>query len=446
MGSWSTVELGQLATVHKEQIDPQALGDEFVHHYSIPSFDFIQRPALEPAAAIKSSKFTVPPDSVLVSKLNPRFPRVWCPNVSESVTSVASTEFVVLRPLSGVDRRFLAYLCQSPSFRSQLEGMVTGTSGSHQRVRARDLLSVEVTIPPIGEQRAIADLLGAFDDKIALNRRMNETLEAIARAIFKSWFVDFDPVRAKMSGREPTGMNAEVAALFPDSLVRSAIGEIPAGWAIGSMRDLLTLSRESILPRDFPNEVFDHYSIPAFDEGQRPARERGFMIRSIKFVVRGDAVLLSKLNPRFPRVWLPYPESDRPAIASTEFLVATPRAGYSREYVYSLFQSDQFMQRFSGLVTGTSGSHQRVKREDFLEMPVVLPNHRVVEAFSSGAAPLFRAIAANVRQSEILAACRDELLPNLLGGKLTVREGTSSGDITGLPAGLDGLPGTGEQG
>ncbi len=284
-----------------------------------------------------------------------------------------------------------------------------------------NLNRIQVPYPGAGTRAHIARVLGALDDKIELNRRMNETLEAIARAIFKSWFVDFDPVRAKMSGRKPAGMNTETAALFADSLEVSALGDVPAGWAIGSMRDLITLSRESIHPDDSPDEVFDHYSIPAFDEGQRPAREHGLMIRSSKFVVRSNVVLLSKLNPRFPRVWLPDLTSERRAIASTEFLVATPRAGYSREYVYSLFCSDQFMERFSGLVTGTSGSHQRVKPNDFLEMSVVVPHPRVVEAFSAATGALFRTIAANIHELETLATIRDTLLPRLISGEIRLR-------------------------
>lgn len=317
-----------------------------------------------------------------------------------------------VRDFKGNDPRFVSYFLRTIDFTQFTDkAAVPGVNRNH-------LHELSVRFPPAHEQRRIAEVLCSLDDKIELNRWMNETLEAIARAIFKSWFVDFHPVRAKMSGREPAGMDAETAALFPDSMERSTLGDVPAGWAVGSMRDLITLSRDSIHPGDSPDEVFDHYSIPAFDEGRRPAREQGSVIRSSKFVVRPDVVLVSKLNPRFPRVWLPYLVSDRRAVASTEFLVATSRAGYSRDYLYSLFCSEQFMERFSGLVTGTSGSHQRVKPSDFLEMLVVVPPPRTVGAFTVVSEPLFHRIAANIRESETLATIRDTLLPRLISGEL----------------------------
>ena len=122
-------------------------------------------------------------------------------------------------------------------FRTSLLARVTGTSGSHQRVPPRSALEIEVPLPPFSGQRAIAHVLGTLDDKIELNRRMNETLEAMARALFKSWFVDFDPVRARMEGRD-TGLPDHLAALFPDRLEDSEMGKIPEGWELTTLAEL----------------------------------------------------------------------------------------------------------------------------------------------------------------------------------------------------------------
>ena len=136
----------------------------------------------------------------------------------------------------GADPRFLFYklhsLCEH--FRSVAHGTVFDT------VIGSGLRSLQFAVPNITEQRAIGHILGALDDKIELNRRMNETLEAMARAIFKSWFVDFDPVRVKAEGRQPCGMDSDAAALFPDSFQDSPLGKIPKGWKVGRIGDFVT--------------------------------------------------------------------------------------------------------------------------------------------------------------------------------------------------------------
>ena len=110
---------------------------------------------------------------------------------------------------------------------------------------------MKLTLPPLAEQRAIAHILGTLDDKIELNRRMNETLEAMARALFKSWFVDFDPVRAKREGRQPAGMDKATAALFPDAFQDSPLGKIPKGWQVERIEELVTLSPHSSIQAIF---------------------------------------------------------------------------------------------------------------------------------------------------------------------------------------------------
>jgi type I restriction enzyme S subunit len=181
-------------------------------------------------------------------------------------------------------------------------------------------------IPPKNEQRAIAHILGTLDDKIELNRRMNETLEAMARTIFKSWFVDFDPVRAKAEGCDP-GLPQPLADLFPDRFVDSELGEIPAGWGVGRFGDVVEQLRDQENPLSSPDALFCHYSIPAFDEGQWPKAELGESIKSLKSRVPPGVILLSKLNPEIERVWLVDIHSGERAVCSThEELLLLPRA------------------------------------------------------------------------------------------------------------------------
>jgi type I restriction enzyme S subunit len=251
---------------------------------------------------------------------------------------------------------------------------------------------------------------------------MNETLEAMARTLFRSWFVDFDPVRAKIEGRKPQGMDADTAALFPDAFEDSALGLIPKGWLVESLSNIAEMSRDGLDPGDFPSEVFDHYSIPAFDEGKTPKREAGEEIKSNKFLVRPEAVLLSKLNPRIPRVWLPHKLGPHRSVCSTEFIVCLAKKPCTREYLYALTSSEEFMEACSALVTGTSGSHQRVKPGDLFRLDVICPKPELVACFTRLVRSLFSQVGENIQQSLTLSTLRGALLPELLSGELRVKD------------------------
>jgi type I restriction enzyme S subunit len=312
---------------------------------------------------------------------------------------------------------FLKCVFESPTFQHQFKR--DSEQSTRPFVSISNQQSLYLPIPPLEEQRAIAHTLGSLEDKIELNRQMNETLEAMARAIFKSWFVDFDPVRAKAEGRDP-GLPNHIADLFPDRFEDCELGEIPAGWKVGKVDEVATLSRDSINPGDFPDETFEHFSIPAFDEGKTPKREYGGAIKSNKFLIPSDAILLSKLNPRIPRLWLPIVKNSPSAICSTEFLVVVLRINIYREFIYGFLSSKTFADVFETLVTGTSGSHQRVKPEGLLSMNIIIPGKSVAQEFSKMVQPLLARIHHGRDESQTLAVFRDTLLPKLISGELRI--------------------------
>lgn len=319
---------------------------------------------------------------------------------------------------SEVEPLFLYYLLKATDFNE----VVSGTALPF--INGSDLAKMEVEVPPLAEQKAIAAVLGALDDKIELNRRMNATLEAMARALFQSWFVDFDPVRAKLDGRQPIGLDSATAALFSATFQDSEAGHIPKGWTVGNVGALSTLNRGAVNPGDFPTETFDHFSLPAFDNGRTPKVELGSAIMSNKFTVTPNSVLLSKLNPHIPRIWLPDLHASRRSVCSTEFMVACSKPGASREYLFSLFTSSSFASIYGTLVTGTTGSHQRIRPESVLEMKVVIPSPSLIRAFTDIAKPMFDRINRSTEQSRTLAILRDTLLPKLLSGELSVGDTT----------------------
>lgn len=317
---------------------------------------------------------------------------------------------------------FLRYYLVSPTMQGHMLSLA-GAGATRDALTKAMIGAFRIPAPTdLVEQQAITYILKAFDDKIELNRRMNETLEAMARAIFTSWFVDFDPVRAKAAGHAPRGLSPELAALFPDRFQDSELGKIPKGWRVGDVADLVRILRDSILPADFTDEVFDHYSIPAFDAGRRPALDVGASIKSQKFAVVADCVLVSKLNPATPRVWLPDLKSNRRPVASTEFLVCCPvgDSGCGRLFFYCLSCDRSFSEYLTSHASGTSNSHQRVRPQDFLEYVIPIPPEALAMAFEDRVKPIMnRAISLN-SESTTLAALRDTLLPKLISGELPV--------------------------
>lgn len=284
---------------------------------------------------------------------------------------------LVLKP--GAPTDYLYWLLRTPQYRDYCRAHATGTT--NLGLPREDFLSFPVPTPST-EQHRLVETLRALDDKIELNRRMNETLEALAQLRF-------------------------------DSVPRSSF--VP-------LDDLVRLARNAVDPAAEPVEQFEHFSIPAFDDGQVPVVESGSAIKSSKLSVPDRAVLLSKLNPRISRVWLPDIAAAQRPICSTEFLVALPTARSSREFLYCLFRSRAFIEEFAGRVAGTSGSHQRVKAADVLAIQVAVPTPTDLAELSVALQPLLERVAANRRESRTLAELRDALLPKLISGELRVRD------------------------
>jgi type I restriction enzyme S subunit len=424
-GEWREVTIGDLVWLHDQQITPASAPAELFYHYSIPAYDSGQRPALETGSAIGSNKFVVPRGAVLVSKLNPRLPRVWAPDIPDKARAVASTEFLVLSPRDGVDRRFLKYLMLSPAVRSAMEARVTGTSGSHQRVRPSDLLSISVEIPvDLQEQRAIAHILGTLDDRIELNRRMSETLEAMARALFKAWFVDFEPVRAKMEGRWQRGQSlpglpAHLYDLFPDRLVDSELGPIPEGWKVGTLADLAVLNPEvwktetrpaKIIYVDLSNTKWGRIdSLTTYDSADAPSRAQ-------RVLRPGDTIVGTVRPGNGSYAFI----AEGGLTGSTGFAVLRPRAAHYAEIVYLAATAPDNIDRLAHLADGAA--YPAVRPEVVAATPVVCPGDEVLARFSQAVGPALAKIAQNERASRTLAALRDALLPKLIRGEIRVKD------------------------
>ena len=276
---------------------------------------------------------------------------------------------------------------------------------------------IPLLAPPLPEQRAIAHILGTLDDKIELNRRMNETLEAMARALFKSWFVDFDPVRAKAEGRDP-GLPKPLADLFPDSFEDSELGEIPKGWEVGTLGDVAEHPRRGSSarrdrPLDTPYIALEHMPkrcIALSDWGMLPMGWRATSSSS-----RRGEILFGKLRPYFHKVGV----APVDGVCSTDIVVVAPEgrsgsASCSATSRATSSSSTRTPARPARRCRGTSWG-------EMARYEVVLPPRPVAEAFTDQVRPLVDRIIAGIHESRTLAALRDTLLPKLISGELAHR-------------------------
>ena len=304
-----------------------------------------------------------------------------------------------------VATRYLHYVFLSPQWRRSIEQRVN-IGSTVDRIPLIDFPQYPIVLPPLEYQYQVVRVLGAIDDLIEGNRQRIEILETMARLLYREWFVRF---------RFPGHEDVE----FADS----DLGPIPKGWSQTCLAKELELQRFNIKPFEYADEEFEHYSIPAFDERRLPSQESGSEIKSGKYLLSGESVMVSKLNPRFPRVWrVDRSDHRRRAVASTEFLVLANPKRWTLTFVYGLATSPEFAARLATTAGGTSTSHQRVKPVDVMNMAVVSPPLGVVQRYSGQVQPLLK-LADNLRdQAEILREARDLLLPRLVAGDLDVSE------------------------
>ena len=233
------------------------------------------------------------------------------------------------------------------------------------------------------------------------NRRRNDNLEQQTKALYKSWFVDFEP--------------------FKDGdFIESEIGEIPAGWSIVKFSDISETPKKTINPQKFLDTTFCHYSLPACDNGLIPEIQTGRDIMSNKIILQNNTTLFSKLNPRIKRIWFTgevLPNS----ICSTEFIPFRAKYDTESSYIFSIVNSDAFYATVMGCVNGATGSHQRFHSEDTEDF--LCPyNKDVVNEFSKLVEPILSQIHDLRHENVMLASTRDALLPKLMSGELKINE------------------------
>ena len=342
----------------------------------------------------------------------------------EGVGAVPYTGIIRMRPRGdNLYAPFIRYLLEGPDFQQQVEMVGVGSVIRH--FGPTHLRQMAVQVPPLPEQRAIAHVLGTLDDKIELNRQMNETLEEMARALFKSWFVDFDPVRAKIDGRwrrgqSLPGLPADLYDLFPDRLVPSELGEIPEGWEVNAL-DEIAMFLNGLALQKYPAD--GGAALPVIKIAQlRAGHTLGAAFASAdipsQYVVQDGDLLFSWSGSLEVDIWTGGPG------ALNQHLFKVTSTEHPKWLLYQWLQVH--LQAFRSIAADKATTMGHIRRHHLNEALTVVPDSDLLNAITSNMQPLFDSALALRLESRTLATQRDMLLPKLVSGEMGVVKASTS--------------------
>ena len=330
----------------------------------------------------------------------------------------------IIRPKPLIfDSRFVRYFLASDYQQDLMLGLAA--AGATRNALTKSMIEdFKIPCPSISVQRGVADVLSALDDRITLLRETNATLEAIAQALFKSWFVDFDPVRAKLEGRAPEGMDETTARLFPDSFEESELGLVPRGWRVATLADTFDINPTRKLSKGVMASYLDMASLATSGHCVEAPIERE-MGSGAKFQ-NGDT-LLARITPCLENgksAFVDFLAEGQIGWGSTEFLVLRPKAPLPQYLGYLLCRHPAFREYAIQSMSGTSG-RQRIQNDVLGRYMLAVPSLEIAAVFGSVIEPTQRSIAANHQSAQTLATLRDTLLPRLISGQLRLPEAES---------------------
>ena len=320
-------------------------------------------------------------------------------DLQKGAIGYGSTEYIILRGIEGkTNNLFAYYLARTPTFRHYAIGRMEGTSG-RQRVPATAVETYEMLLPPLDEQKAIASVLGALDEKIEKNQQINETLEGMARAIFKSWFVDFDPVHAKAASNAPAHMDAETAALFPSSFGDDGL---PVGWQKVYLKDLTNI----VYGKNLPTKKLLTSGYPVFGGN-------GVIGFFSEYLYEKPQVLVACRGAASGKVIRSLPFS----FVTNNSLVIEITAPYLNRFFLELYLRDLTLE---GFTTGSAQPQMTIANMDAVKL--LNPTKEVLHRFQMEAEPVFDKILANDTENQVLADLRDTFLPKFMSGEIRVKD------------------------
>lgn len=294
-----------------------------------------------------------------------------------------------------LDNNYLKYFLMSPIGQFELHSRSTGSTALG--IRQSEIMKINVLIPnSIVEQKAISILLSTIEKKIKINFELNYFLEQLANKLFNEKYTCY-------------------YRSFRDNKSTS----LPENWKVAKLSELIVINDKYINPLNYPEEIFYHYSIPTLDLDNLPDKELGEYIKSRKALIEDECILISRINPeKHKRIYFPLIKEEFKSIASTEFFIFSGKRNIPNEFLYLLLNDRKFYSEFTLLIEGSTGSRQRVRVQDFLNLKVLLPNDAFFSYIFKNMKPIFDKIKSNINENESLLILRDILIPQILSGRL----------------------------
>lgn len=371
---WKLVELGEVADVidpHPSHRAPKATTDGFPFA-GIGDIDEYGNIDINKARIVSEEviedhikNYKIDCNSIGYGRVGTVGKVVRLKNRSNNKYSLSPT-LAVINPKENIEAKYLYAIIRSSIFFNQVSKYMTGST--RPSIGIQVLRKINIPYPSMIEQKRIANIITVLDEKIELNNEMNKTLEEMAQALFKRWFIDFEFPNEygepyKYSGGE---------------MIESELGMIPKGWNITKLEKVMTILTRSEKPFENPRKVYEHFSIPAYDSNLLPIFEEGNSISSNKYKVDNNCILISKLNPSTKRLWNPFCVTDD-SICSTEFIVFKPEDISFKAFYYELINTDKFYDYMVSHATGSTGSRQRIKPKETLDFKFVIPPNIIIE-------------------------------------------------------------------
>ena len=431
LNPWPMATLSELVDLRLSSVDKKSKPDEtpvllcnytdvYRNRIIHSDLDFMEATATDR----EIEKCALQPGDVIITKDSEQYDDIGVPALvrGDAPDLVCGYHLAILRPRDDlIDGAYLFNALTTREVQHQFHAFANGVT--RFGLRKADIERVQIPVPPMEEQRRIAGVLGCLDDKIELNRRIAETLEQMARALFRAWFVDYEPVRAKQQGRwspgeSLPGLPAHLYDAFPDRLEPSPLGPIPAGWQIAALGDVIDVNPRRSLKK---GEVAPHLAMadmPTHGHVPHAVTERPF--GSGTRFTNGDT-LVARITPCLENgktAYVDFLEDGQVGWGSTEYIVLRPKPPLPPEFAYCLARSGPFREFAIQSMTGTSG-RQRVPPAVVASYPIAVPPTPVAQAFEGFARATIGGIAAQNNESRCLAAQRDTLLPKLMSASQT---------------------------
>lgn len=342
---------------------------------------------LKSVDAPNSDKYILKPNDIVFARTGGSTGRNYFYDGSDGVFVYAGFLIKFSIDPEKVNPKYVKYYCRSKQYNDWVQSFNTGSTRGN--INAQTFGNMEIPLPDRKQQDYLVSILEPIDEKIKINKQINDNLEQQAQAIYHERFETVSP------------------------------NDLPSDWRIVTLGEVATISNKSFNPLKEPEILLEHYSIPAFDEVRFPVFELSTSIKSNKFIIDASCFMISKLNPTTKRVWKPYCLTGN-AVCSTEFIVYKAKDKTITDFLYSVIDSNSFSDFMCSHVTGSTGSRQRTTPSDTLSYELILPSEDELAEFQSLVSPMYAQIRINAIENDRLKQLRDSLLPKLMSGEIDV--------------------------